>query len=112
VARDDLTNLQALCSQCNANKGARDDTDSRVIREGMNARQLGCVFCEIPEQRVIAFNALAFAVHDKYPVTKPHTLVILKRHAPTFFDLFEPERRAINQLVIELCRNASKQTKI
>jgi ATP adenylyltransferase len=25
--------------------------------------------------------------------------VISKRHAPTFFDLFEPERRAINQLL-------------
>jgi ATP adenylyltransferase len=32
-------------------------------------------------------------------VTALHTLVIPKRHAPTFFDLFEPERRAINQLL-------------
>jgi ATP adenylyltransferase len=36
---DDLTNLQALCFKCNANKGARDDTDFRAIREGINARQ-------------------------------------------------------------------------
>jgi diadenosine tetraphosphate (Ap4A) HIT family hydrolase len=28
-----------------------------------------------------------------------HTLVIPRRHAPTFFDLFEPERRAINLLL-------------
>jgi len=32
-------------------------------------------------------------------VTQLHTLVIPKRHAATFFDLFEPERRAINQLL-------------
>jgi ATP adenylyltransferase len=32
-------------------------------------------------------------------VTALHTLVIAKRHAPTYFDLFEPERRAINQLL-------------
>jgi ATP adenylyltransferase len=41
---DDLTNLQALCFKCNANKGARDDADLRIIREGINARQSGCVF--------------------------------------------------------------------
>ena len=34
---DDLTNLQALCFKCNANKGARDDKDFRVIREGLTA---------------------------------------------------------------------------
>jgi diadenosine tetraphosphate (Ap4A) HIT family hydrolase len=97
--QDDLTNLQALCYKCNANKGARDDTDFRVVREGIDKRQPNCPFCEIPDQRVIDFNALAFAVRDKYPVTELHTLVISKRHASTFFDLFEPERRAINKLL-------------
>jgi ATP adenylyltransferase len=89
-----------LCYKCNANKGARDDVDFRVVREGINARQSGCVFCEIPEDRVIAFNALAFTIRDKYPVTDLHTLVIPKRHAVTFVDLFEPERRAIDQLLV------------
>ena len=37
----------------------RDDEDFRVVREGINKRQSGCVFCEIPDERVIAFNALA-----------------------------------------------------
>ena len=35
-------------------------------------------------------------------MTELHTLVIPKRHAPTFFELFEPERRAINQLLDEV----------
>src|SRR6516225_1195213 len=96
---DDPTNLQALCYKCNANKGARDDEDFRVIREGINKRQSGCIFCEISEERVTDFNALAFVMRDKYPVTELHTLVIPKRHVLTFFDLFEPERRAINQLL-------------
>jgi ATP adenylyltransferase len=99
---DDLTNLQALCFKCNANKGARDDTDFRAIRDGINARQSGCLFCELHPDRVIASNALAIAVRDNYPVTKLHTLVVPKRHAQTFFDLFEPERRAINQLLDEV----------
>jgi diadenosine tetraphosphate (Ap4A) HIT family hydrolase len=99
---DDLTNLQALCFKCNANKGARDDVDFRVVREGMNARQSDCIFCNLSTDRVIASNALAFAIWDDYPVTQLHTLVIAKRHAKTFFDLFEPERRAINHLLDEL----------
>jgi ATP adenylyltransferase len=97
--KDDLTNLQALCFKCNANKGARDDEDFRAVREGLSARQLGCIFCDVPADRVIASNTLAFALLDNYPVTRLHTLVIPKRHAATFFDLFEPERRAINQLL-------------
>jgi ATP adenylyltransferase len=99
---DDLTNLQALCFKCNANKRARDDEDFRTIREGLNRRQSGCIFCEIPEERVIDFNTLAFAMRDQHPVTELHTLVIPKRHALTFFDLFEPERRAVNQLLDRL----------
>ena len=78
---DDLTNLQALCFKCNANKGARDDADFRVIREGINARQPDCIFCNIPDKRIIASNPLAFAIRDKHPVAELHTLVIPKRHA-------------------------------
>jgi ATP adenylyltransferase len=96
---DDLTNLQALCFKCNANKGARDDKDFRVVREALNARKPGCIFCELPTNRIIASNALAVAIRDNHPVTPLHTLIIPRRHATTFFDLFDPERRAINQLV-------------
>jgi ATP adenylyltransferase len=42
---------------------------------------------------------LAASAYGYYPVTRLHTLVIPKRHAATFFDLFEPERRAMNQLL-------------
>jgi ATP adenylyltransferase len=62
----------------------------------------GCIFCELQADRVVASNALALAIRDSYPVTALHTLVIPKRHAATFFDLFEPERRAINQLLDEI----------
>src|SRR4051812_40064094 len=40
---DDHTNLQALCWRCNANKGARDDTDFRAVRDSLNARQHDCI---------------------------------------------------------------------
>lgn len=97
--KDDLTNLQALCFRCNANKGARDDEDFRAVREGLNALRSDRIFCTLQADRLIASNALAFAIRDSYPVTQLHTLVIPRRHAATFFDLFEPERRAINQLL-------------
>ena len=100
--KDDATNLQALCFKCNANKGARDDEDFRAVREGLDARQSGCIFCELPADRIIASNVLALAIRDKFPVTPLHSLVMPRRHAPTFFDLFEPERRAINQLLDRL----------
>jgi len=106
---DDLTNLQALCFKCNANKGARDDEDFRKIREELNARLSGCIFCELRADGVIASNALALAIRDKCPVTELHTLVIPKRHAATFFDLFEPERRAINQLLDQVRTDVVKK---
>jgi diadenosine tetraphosphate (Ap4A) HIT family hydrolase len=106
---DDLTNLQALCYKCNANKGARDDVDFRVIREGLDARHSGCLFCNLPTERVIASNVLALAIRDNHPVTPLHTLVIPKRHAGTFFELFEPERRAVNQLLDALRAEITKK---
>jgi diadenosine tetraphosphate (Ap4A) HIT family hydrolase/5-methylcytosine-specific restriction endonuclease McrA len=99
---DELTNLQALCWRCNANKGARDSTDFRQVREAMNARQEGCIFCHHEHRPKVAENDLAFAIRDGHPVTPLHTLVIPRRHAATFFDLYEPERRAINLLLDEV----------
>lgn len=63
-----------------------------------------CPFCEVPDHRVEAENEVALAVRDKYPVTELHTLVLPKRHAETFFDLFEPERLGINRLLDQLRR--------
>ena len=55
-----------------------------MIREGLNARLSGCIFCELQADRVIASNALAVAIRDNYPVTELHTLVIPKRHCRDF----------------------------
>jgi hypothetical protein len=41
---DDISNFQALCYKCNANKGARDDTNLRAVREALNARSAECAF--------------------------------------------------------------------
>jgi diadenosine tetraphosphate (Ap4A) HIT family hydrolase len=96
---DDISNLQALCYSCNRMKRDSDDTDFRAIRKNMDARQSGCLFCEIPEERVIAENELAYAIRDGFPVTELHTLIIPKRHVASYFELGRPEVNAINQLL-------------
>lgn len=103
--QDDETNLQALCWRCNANKGARDDTDFRANRAALDARQSGCPLCDIDAERIIGENVLAVAVRDTYPVTPLHMLVFPRRHATTWFDLSVPEQRAIN-LLLDMERKA------
>ena len=98
---DDESNLQSLCYSCNAMKRDTDDTDFRQIKESYAYRQSGCLFCEIPQERVVAENELAYAILDAFPVTEQHTLVIPKRHVADYFLLYQPERNAIQQLLNE-----------
>jgi ATP adenylyltransferase len=96
---NDIENLQALCRTCNAQKSNRDDTDFRDMADSYKHRQKGCVFCELPKKRIIQENELAIAFEDGYPVTEGHTLVIPKRHVADYFDLYQPERNAIQRLL-------------
>jgi diadenosine tetraphosphate (Ap4A) HIT family hydrolase/5-methylcytosine-specific restriction endonuclease McrA len=98
---DDISNLQALCSTCNATKRDRDDTDFRGVADSYGHREPGCLFCGLPPERIVIENRLALAVLDEYPVTTGHTLVIPKRHAPSYFDLGRPEVNACNLLLEE-----------
>lgn len=96
---DDLSNLQALCYSCNAMKRDRDQTDFRAIRDSYSHRESGCPFCEIPKERVIAENELAYATRDSFPVTPMHTLIISKRHVETYFALGHAEINACTALI-------------
>ena len=107
--KDDLENLQALCYTCNSMKGNKDDTDFREVSDSYKDREKGCLFCEIPTKRIVAENSLAYAVYDGYPVTELHTLVIPKRHTATYFDLYQPELNACNQLLESMKEEILKQ---
>ena len=65
----------------------------------MGTRSDKCHFCNIDLNRIIYENGLSYAVHDGYPVTELHTLIIPKRHAETYFDLTDLERDACYQLM-------------
>lgn len=59
-------------------------------------------FLNIPQGSWIASNALAFAIHDRYPVSPGHALVIPRRVIATWFDATPEERTAIFALVDEV----------
>ena len=96
---DDESNLQALCYSCNAMKRDRDDTDFRAVRESYKNRQGGCLFCEIPKERIVEENELAYAIRDDFPVTHLHSLIIPKRHVDSYFELGQAEVNACTKLL-------------
>ena len=65
---------------------------------------VNCLFCDIPENRVIAENEVAFVIRDGFPVTELHTLVIPKRHVSSYFDLKDYEKAGCDHL-LEKIRN-------
>ena len=108
---DDPSNLQALCYSCNAMKRDRDDTDFRKIRESYSQRIPGCLFCAIAEGRIVIENKLAYAIHDAYPVTPLHSLIIPKRHVVDYFELSRPELNACDDLLRQLKQKIQEQEK-
>ena len=60
---------------------------------------MNCIFCKIKDY--VIENDKCYAVFDKMPVNEGHMLIILKRHAQTFFDTTKDERAAMFDLVDE-----------
>ena len=98
--KDDISNYQALCFKCNAEKRNTDDTDFRGQDELYKERKEKCIFCEDDiKQRIVDENTLAYAIRDIYPVSEFHTLFIPKRHTLNYFGLTQAEINAIHQLI-------------
>jgi diadenosine tetraphosphate (Ap4A) HIT family hydrolase len=62
----------------------------------------GCPFCNPPEKAIVFRNDLAYAMMDRYPVSRGHMLVIPFRHVPSFFDATPEERLALLDLVLKV----------
>ena len=58
-----------------------------------------CIFCNIDENKYILKNDLSFAIHDKYPHSKGHLLIIPFRHYENYFDSTKEELDAMNELL-------------
>ncbi len=99
-ASDDISNLQALCSRCNAGKRGTDRTDFRGVQTSYSHREAGCVFCALEgSSRVLLENELALCIADAYPVSEGHSLVIPRRHVADGLDLHQPEWNAVVELL-------------
>ncbi len=108
---DEMSNFQALCYSCNSMKRNKDDTDFRNILDTYKHRDKECIFCNVSKNKIIKENQLAIAIEDNYPVTKNHLLVISKRHCSNYFDLYQPEINACNQLIFETREQLLKKDK-
>lgn len=60
---------------------------------------MSCIFCDIPTAALIAENAFAVAIYDKFPVNQGHALIIPRRHYADFFDATDEEICAIYDLL-------------
>jgi ATP adenylyltransferase len=91
------SNLQILCSKCNCTKRDKDTTDFRKLVAPTVVD--GCPFCADAFRKNLEGDmTTVFAVHDRYPVTPGHTLIIPKRHVESFFDMAELERQEATEL--------------
>jgi diadenosine tetraphosphate (Ap4A) HIT family hydrolase len=60
---------------------------------------MACVFCSLPQNRIIDSNDLAMVIRDGFPISPGHTLVIPKRHVGSFFEITAEERTAMFALL-------------
>jgi ATP adenylyltransferase len=95
-------NAFTQCSICPQSKGQWKHP-LKVV-EAYQHRQAGCIFCEVPAERIVLQNELCVAVADKYPVTQGHMLIIPKRHVAGYFELGRPELNAAYFLLEQLKR--------
>jgi len=98
---NDLSNLQALCRTCNAQKRNHDDTDFHALHKAYAHRDSRCAFCQLPEKVIVAQDPLALVFRDKFPVTEHHTLIIPRRHIADYSEATQAEVTAMNRLVGE-----------
>jgi diadenosine tetraphosphate (Ap4A) HIT family hydrolase len=58
-----------------------------------------CPFCCMPVERIRERCEHAFVVDDAFPVSRGHTLVILRRHTADFLDLTREETSSLLELL-------------
>ena len=58
-----------------------------------------CPFCSLPAERLIQQSEFAFVTRDGFPISPGHTLIILKRHVASFFEVTEGERNDLMTLL-------------
>jgi diadenosine tetraphosphate (Ap4A) HIT family hydrolase/5-methylcytosine-specific restriction endonuclease McrA len=96
--KNELANLQVLCSKCNRSKQDKDDTDFRNVVPV--ERETDCIFCSDSLQEcAVEENGSVIAIRDRFPVTPGHLLVLPRRHAGDVFSMTVVERAHADELI-------------
>lgn len=67
--------------------------------------EVDCPFCQCASSnRMVVEYGSVFAIHDKYPVTEGHHLVVTKRHVADYFAMSYNEKRDAEALLSLLKR--------
>ena len=71
-------------------------------KRGLRGKLLkDCIFCNLEDSRKIFEDDFFIVIRDAYPVTNLHTLLIPKRHVPSYFDLNEQELIRLQGLIAD-----------
>jgi diadenosine tetraphosphate (Ap4A) HIT family hydrolase len=72
----------------------------KISKINQGGNHMSCIFCE--KLKIIKETKLSYAIHDKYPVSPGHTLIIPKRHVSNYFDLTDEEKIDLHKLMEEM----------
>lgn len=97
---NDLSNFQALCSTCNAQKLNRDQTDFHQAHLDYEHRDGGCVYCSQPDGAAPEGNSLAAAVM----ATSSEARIFPRRHIADYLALSQPEINALREIEVDMGR--------
>jgi len=96
---NDIFNLQALCSVCNAQKLDRDRTDFHRAHMNYGTRREGCTLCSEQIEVRVGENTLALALRDS---GSGALLLAPRRHVSDYAQLVQAEVNALRQLELQM----------
>ena len=97
-ARIKLTTCRRCATSVTPRKGNRDDTDFLLWRKRLQFRKPGCAMCADGTHEL--GNNLAYCV---LAGTDDSSMVVPRRHAPSFMDLMPSERNLCIELAESRC---------
>ncbi|MEK8018097.1 MAG: HIT family protein [Candidatus Parabeggiatoa sp.] len=68
-----------------------------------------CHFCHLDNDQILFQDELVMTFRDGYPISPGHTLIIPKRHIPSFFDATDDEQQALLQALHRARRELKQQ---
>ena len=68
-----------------------------------------CIFCDLPDDRVIDESVYWLTISDGYPVSPGHTLLLPKRHIKDYFEIDAAEYVELKTVIDYFVSNAVRR---